>query len=149
MKKTLATLALAVLAATSANAEEISWSGNIKGIMEKQCLICHGPEAAPEYPQFKKEKEKWLSRGQGMRMDTYSHLVSFVGWPNSGALMRRLDDGKGSRDGKPGNMYQHLGATEEERQHNLLLFKSWVGNWSLKRFPEITREDLGGITVRY
>ena len=84
-----------------------------------------------------------------MRMDSYSHLVSFVGWPNSGAMMRRLDDGKGSKDGKPGNMYLHLGATEVERQQNLGQFKAWIGNWSLKRWPETTREDLNGITVKY
>lgn len=43
---------------------------------------------------------------------------------NTGAMMRRLDDGKGAKDGKPGNMYQHLGGTEEERQKNLALFKA-------------------------
>jgi hypothetical protein len=39
-----------------------------------------------------------------------------------------LDDGKNTKDGKPGNMYQYLGATEDERQKNLKLFKKWVGN---------------------
>ena len=63
--------------------------------------------------------------------------------------MRRLDDGKASKDGKAGNMYQHLGATEEERQKNLGQFKAWVGNWSLKRLPELTKEDLNGIKVKY
>ena len=37
-------------------------------------------------------------------------------------MMRRLDDGKGSKEGKPGNMYQHLGATEVGRQKNQALF---------------------------
>lgn len=149
MKKTAAAIGMALLAATAVSAREITWSGSIKGIVEKQCLICHGPDSAPEYPQFKKEKEKWLAKGLAMRMDTYSHLVSFVGWPNTGALMRRLDDGKGSKDGKPGNMYQHLGDTEKERQQNLGQFKEWVGNWSLKRLPETTKEELSGIKVRY
>lgn len=149
MKKIAAALGLTVLAAAAVNAEETTWSGSIRGIVEKQCLACHGPDSAPEYQQFKKEKEKWLAKGLAMRMDTYSHLVSFVGWPNTGALMRRLDDGKNSKDGKPGNMYQHLGATEEERQRNLAHFKAWVGNWSLKRWSETTKEDLDGIRVRY
>jgi hypothetical protein len=135
--------------AATAHAQEATWSGSIKGIMEKHCFTCHGPESAPEYPLFKKEKEAWLARGQAMRMDSYSHLVAFVGWPNTGALMRRLDDGKGAKDGKPGNMYQHLGATEEERQQNLGQFKAWVGNWSLKRWPETAKEDLNGIKVKY
>lgn len=149
MKKVIAVIGMTILAASAAHAQEITWSGTIKGIVEKQCLSCHGPESAAEYPLFKKEKEKWLAKGQAMRMDTYSHLVSFVGWPNTGAMMRRLDDGKGSKDGKPGNMYQHLGATEEVRQQNLGLFKSWIGNWSLKRLPETTKEDLSGIKVKY
>lgn len=149
MKKIIAVIGLMILATSAANAEEITWSGTIKAIVEKQCLACHGPNSAPEYPLFKKDKEKWLSQGQAMRMDTYSHLVSFVGWPNTGALMRRLDDGKGAKDGKPGNMYQHLGASEAERQKNLALFKEWVGNWSLKRLPEATKDDLNGIKARY
>jgi hypothetical protein len=149
MKKVLTAIGMTILAASAVNAQEITWSGSIKGIVKKQCLSCHGPESAEEYPLFKKEKEKWLAKGQAMRMDTYSHLVSFVGWPNTGAMMRRLDDGKGSKDGKPGNMYQHLGATEEERQRNLGQFKAWVGNWSLKRLPETTKEDLSGIKVTY
>ena len=150
MKKVIATIGFSILAAAAAaNAQETTWSGTIRGIVEKQCLACHGPESAPEYPLFKKEKEKWLSKGQAMRMDTYSHLVSFVGWPNTGAMMRRLDDGKASKEGKPGNMYSHLGATEVERQKNLALFKEWVGNWSLKRLPETTKEELNGIKVRY
>ncbi len=64
--------------------------------------------------------------------------------------MRRLDDGKG---GKPGNMYQYLGSTEEERQQNLKLFKEWVGNWTLKKWKDITKditkEDMDGIKVKY
>ncbi|MCK7501111.1 MAG: hypothetical protein MZW92_71545 [Comamonadaceae bacterium] len=53
--------------------------------------------------------------------------------------MRRLDDGKNTKDGKPGNMLQYLGASDEERLKNLGLFKAWVGNWTLKRWPEITK----------
>ena len=149
MKKTVVTIGFSIMAASAVHAQETTWSGSINGIVEKQCFSCHGPESAPEYPLFKKDKEKWLSKGLAMRMDTYSHLVSFVGWPNTGAMMRRLDDGKGVKEGKPGNMYQHLGATEEERQKNLALFKDWVGNWSLKRLPETTKEDLNGIKVKY
>lgn len=148
MIKMSTTICFCLLAA-AAHAQEVTWSGSIKEIVEKQCLVCHGPESAPEYPLFKKEKDAWLSKGKAMRMDTYSHLISFVGWPNTGAMMRRLDDGKGATGGKPGNMYQYLGVTEEERQHNLGKFKAWVGNWSLKRWPETTREDLNGIRVRY
>jgi hypothetical protein len=61
------------------------------------------------------------------------------------------------KGGKPGNMYQYLGANEEERQRNLNLFKEWVGRdaWTLKRWnargdvPGITREELDKIKVKY
>ncbi len=49
-------------------------------------------------------------------MYTYADLIFFIGWPDTGAIMRRLDDGKGAKDGKPGNMYQRLGATSEGLQ---------------------------------
>lgn len=148
MKHIVAITTIILLAAT-ANANEITWRSDIKPIVEKHCLGCHGPDSAPEYPQFKLEKEAWLAKGLGMRMDTYSHLVAFVAWPNTGAMMRRLDDGKQTKDGKPGNMYQHLGANEAERQQNLAAFKAWVGNWSLKRWAETSKEELDGIKAKY
>lgn len=148
MKHVLAAAILTVALATLVQANEISWSNTIRHVFEKHCIACHGSEA-PEYAAFNKDKDAWLKKGSGMRMETYSHLVSFVGWPSTGALMRRLDDGKGSKDGKSGNMYQHLGASEEERQKNLALFKSWGGNWSLKRLPETSMEDLSGVKVKY
>jgi hypothetical protein len=149
MKMMVATIGLMLLTVTTVKATEITWRDSIKGIMEQHCLVCHGADSAPEYPLFKENKEKWLAKDLGMRMDTYSHLLAFVGWPNTGALMRRLDDGKNAKDGKSGNMYQHLGATEDERQKNLATFKAWVGNWSLKRWAETTKEDLNGLKVKY
>jgi len=43
-------------------------------------------------------------------------------------------------------MYKFLGGTEEEREKNLKLFKDWVGIWVLKRWPEITKEELNAIS---
>ncbi len=148
MKKTLIFL-LALVNLSFANQDEVSYRKHIKPIFDKFCISCHGSDSAPEYYEFKEEKEKWLSKGKGMRMDTYSHLIFYTAWPDTGSLMRRLDDGKNSKDGKPGNMYQYLGKTEEERQKNLNIFKSWVGNWSLKRWNEITKEEMNGIKVKY
>lgn len=138
-----------LLAASVARGEEVTYTRHIQPIVAARCADCHGKEAAPDYYAFKAEKEKWISEGQGMRLDSYPHLVFFTAWPDTGSLMRRLDDGKARGDGKPGNMYQHLGGTEEERQRNLKLFKEWVGNWVLKRWPEVTKEELRGIQVRY
>lgn len=148
MKNILAAVILIAVAATAAQADEITWSGAVRQVFDKHCIDCHGSDA-PEYAAFKKDKDAWLKKGVGMRMDTYSHLVSFIGWPNSGALMRRLDDGKGSKEGKPGNMYQHLGADEQERQANLTLFKKWVGNWNLKRWADLSKDELSGVKVKY
>jgi hypothetical protein len=94
---------------------------------------------------------------RGPRMDTYADLIFFVGWPDTGAVMRRLDDGKNTKDGKPGNMYQYLGATEEERKKNFDLFKAWVGEeaWTHKRWdakgdmPGVTKEELAKMKLKY
>ena len=93
----------------------------------------------------------------GPRMDTYADLIFYVGWPDTGALMRRLDDGKTAADGKPGNMYQYLGNTNEERQKNLNLYKEWIGTeaWKHNRWeargkvPAITKEEMDKIKVKY
>ncbi len=133
----------------TAHAEEVTYRKHIKSLFDAKCVHCHGSDSAPEYYAFKEEKEKWLSKEQGMRMDTYSHLIFYTAWPDTGALMRRLDDGKNSKDGKPGNMYQYLGSTEEERQKNLKLFKDWVGYWTLKKWQDITKEEMNQIKVKY
>ncbi len=147
-KMSLAVIMVSSLASASW-AEEITYTKHIKAVFDAKCAACHGVNSAPEYYAFKAEKDKWLAKGQGMRMDTYSHLIFYTAWPDTGSLMRRLDDGKNKTDGKPGNMHMHLGATEEERQRNLKLFKGWVGNWTLKRWPEISKEDMTGIEVKY
>jgi hypothetical protein len=98
---------------------------------------------------FTEAKEKWMADGKGMRMDTYSHLVAYAAWPDTGALMRRLDDGKAAPNGKPGNMHQHLGKTDDEIARNLALVKAWVGNWTLKRRKDVTKEELDAIKVPY
>lgn len=146
---TFATLLFGIALSAVADAEDVRYTTHIRGIVEQRCLGCHSSAAAPEYDAFKAEKEKWLAAGQGMRLDSYSHLIFFTGWPDSGSLMRRLDDGTNREDKKPGNMYQHLGNTEEERQKNLKLFKEWVGNWTLKKWSHITKQEMNSIKVRY
>jgi hypothetical protein len=138
-----------LVAASVSRADEISYTKHIKPLFEAHCSDCHGKDAAPDYYAFKQEKEKWVSVGQGMRLDTYLHLIFFTAWPDTGSLMRRLDDGKSVESGKPGNMYRHLGSTEEERQRNLKTFKEWVGSWVVKKWPDVTKEELNGIKVRY
>lgn len=149
MKPIFFLISLTFLLAVTSNADEITYRKHIQPLFNAKCISCHGPDSAPEYEAFKAEKEKWLGVKKGMRMDTYSHLIFYTAWPDTGALMRRLDDGKNTKDGKPGNMYQYLGDSEEERQKNLNVFKEWVGHWTLKRWKEITKDDLDRIRVKY
>lgn len=143
----LAAAALA-LALAGATAFAATYEEHIRPVIETQCGGCHGADT-PEYPLWKREKERFVPQFVGPRMDTYTHLVSFTAWPDTGALMRRLNDGKGSPEGKAGNMYAYLGGSEEERQRNLALLKEWVGGWTLKRWNEITKEELDAIRVPY
>ena len=149
MKTRISMMILGLLALGQQALAQPTYQDTIRKVFDEKCSACHGANAAPEYLGFKQEKDKWLAKGQGMRMDSYSLLISHVGWPETGSLMRRLDDGTNSKDKKPGNMYQHLGTNEAERKANLSVFKEWVGNWTLKRWNEITKEELNGIKVKY
>jgi hypothetical protein len=61
--------------------------------------------------------------------------------------MRRLDDGKNTKDGKPGNMYNYLGNNPAERAARLDTMKKWVGSWNLKRRKELSEAELAAITA--
>ena len=149
MKKIImAGLMVTAFMVASSFAEEISYTANIKSIFDQKCINCHGADA-PEYKEFKKDKKKYIALNKGPRMDSYTYLLYFVGWPDTGALMRRLDDGNNTKNGKPGNMYVNLGDTEAERQSNLETFKAWVGNWSLKRWSIAKKEEIEGMKVTY
>ena len=91
-------------------------------------------------------------------MDSYERFIAFIAWPDTGALMRRLDDGKSKEaGGKPGNMYQFLGVTDEERAANLKLVKDWVGEgaWNLNRWekrgdvPAVSKEQMDKVKLAY
>ena len=137
-------------------AAEVTYRKDIRPLLEQKCSACHGA-GSPYIGEFDQDPKKYAAQFKGPRMDTYADLIIFIGWPDTGAIMRRLDDGKNTSDGKPGNMYQFLGATEEERQKNLNLVKEWVGKdaWKLNRWeargkvPAITKEDLDKIKVKY
>jgi single heme cytochrome PccH len=151
-------LALFLVAGVSAAswAEDITYRKHIRPLWEQKCAACHGADA-PNIGDFDENKKKFEAMMKGPRMNSYADLIIFIGWPDTGAIMRRLDDGKGAAGGKAGNMYQYLGGTEEERQKNLDLFKEWVGKdaWKLNRWqargkvPAITKEEMDKIKVKY
>lgn len=128
--------------------EAVTYRKDIAPLWEQKCKKCHGADS-PTLAEFSANKNKYKMLNKGPRMDSYPHMVQFVGWPDTGAIMRRLDDGKNTKDGKPGNMYINLGTNDEERQKNLGLFKAWVGEggWVLKKFKDLTREELGKMQV--
>ena len=136
-------------------AADVTYRKDIRPMWEQKCSACHGANS-PYLGDFKQDQKKFEAMLKGPRMDTYADLIFFIGWPDTGAIMRRLDDGKNT-GGKPGNMYQYLGGAEEERQKNLNLFKEWVGKdaWKLNRWkakgdvPAITKEDVDKIKVKY
>ena len=147
----------ALLAVSAAGiAADVTYRKDIRPLWAKQCSACHGANS-PYLGDFEESKKAFEAKAMGPRMDTYADLIFYVGWPDTGALMRRLDDGKTAADGKPGNMYSFLGATDEERQKNLNLFKEWVGTdaWKHNRWlargkvPAIAKEELDRIKVKY
>jgi len=149
MKKMLmAVVALTIASVTYVQAADITWQKDIKPLFDKNCLSCHGKES-PEHDEFAKDKKGYTEKNIGMRMDTFSHLITYVGWPYTGALIRRLDDGTSREDKKPGNMYEYLGSTDAERKANLATFKTWVGTWNVKRWKDITKEELDAIQAKY
>ncbi len=136
--------------------EEVTYRQHIRPLWLERCAACHG-EDAPNLGDFSEDKDRYLSEEVGPRMDSYADLIFFIGWPDTGAIMRRLDDGQATADGKPGNMYEHLGDDEAERQKNLKVFKAWVGDeaWNVKRWnargdvPGITKEELNQLKLKY
>lgn len=120
--------------------ERVTYDNAIQALVERQCGECHGKDS-PTMEEFNKDKEKYKKDKTGPRYDTYENLMVVVNGTDTGALMRRLDDGTNTKDGKPGNMYKELGKTDAERAANLALFKRWVGSWNLKRGNEITPEE--------
>jgi len=122
-------------------AEEVTFTKHIKPIFEKRCYSCHSGNA-PYYEEWKKNAEENKKNMIGMKMDDFRSVIAYVTWPNTGSLMRRLDNGSNTKDGKPGNMYEYLGESKEEREANLKLIKDWVGYWTLKRLPDLSKDEI-------
>ena len=139
-----------------ATAADVTYRNEIRPLFKDKCDECHGNDS-PQLSEFKLEEEKFKKAKTGPRTSTYGDLLALVGWPDTGALMRRLDDGASAPDGKPGNMFKYLGETDAERKANLAVVKNWVGPeaWVLKRFnkrgevPAITKEELDRLKLKY
>ena len=130
----------------SAAAQSVTYENTVKKILAERCMGCHGA-GAPTLAEFGKDKEGWQKKMKGPRIDSYANLMILVKGSDAGAFMRRLDDGKNAKDGKPGNMYVWLGGSDTERAQRLAVVKQWVGNWSLKRRRDLTEAELQSITA--
>ena len=139
---------LAALAGSAAAAEKttVTYENTVKKIVSEKCIACHGV-GAPTLQEFEKDKEGWSKKLKGPRMDTYANLVVLVKGTDAGAFMRRLDDGRSTKDGKPGNMYNYLGKDAHERAERLQKVKQWVGSWGLKRRNELSDAELKAISA--
>jgi len=140
----IAVFVILVVAVPVFAAETVTYEKDIKGVIAKQCFSCHGSDA-PTMEEFKRDEEGYKKKMKGPRYDTYANLMVVVKGSDAGALMRRLDDGKNTKDGKPGNMYANLGSTDAGRSANLKVFKKWVGNWTLKKKKELSKGELEAI----
>lgn len=150
---------LAVLTALAAtvSAQATSYRVDIAPLWKSKCVACHGAQS-PERADFLLDEKGFAAKMKGPRMDSYERFIAFIAWPDTGSLMRRLDDGKAQyAGGNPGNMYQNLGSTDAERAANLKLVKAWVGEggWNLNRWnqkgdvPAVRKEQLEKIKVPY
>ncbi len=146
MKKTTLIAVLGVIMTSPLYAQEVIYSANIAALFKKSCSECHGADA-PNYAQFKAKEDFYKKEKIGPRMNSYEEVLHYIAWPQTGAMMRRLDDGTNTPDKKPGNMYRHLGETDAERSANLKLMKSWIGEdaWFLNRLNK--RGDVPGVSL--
>ncbi len=153
MRIIIVAMGLLAGAVASAGAQELTWRKDVQPIVAAQCGECHG-SGEPDFAEWltRRDQEKKLAP----RMDTYAHFMGFVVWPATGAMMRRLDDGKNA-GGKPGNMYRHLGENDAERAKNLAIIKAWLGEgaWNLNRWeargnvPGVSKEQIDKIKAKY
>ena len=156
-KKLAAALMVLAFGAGSAAAQDITYRKDIAPLWHAKCSVCHN-DSAPERADFILDEKGFEAKLKGPRMDTYERFIAFIAWPDTGALMRRLDDGTSpNAGGKPGNMYQNLGSTDAERAANLKIFKAWIGEgaWNLNRWEKrkdvaaVTKDQLDKIKIKY
>lgn len=150
MKKIMLSSAVAAALSACATApaptgpKAITYDNTIKNIMTERCMACHGSDA-PLIDEFNKDKKGYEAKLKGPRMDSYENLMTFINGSDAGALMRRLDDGKSTKDGKPGNMYVNLANDDAGRAARLAQIKTWVGSWNLKKRAELTPAELAAV----
>ncbi len=128
----------------ASDASGVTYENGVRALIAKRCATCHG-SSSPTMAEFDKDKQRFKDKKMGPRYDTYENLMVVVNGSDTGAFMRRLDDGTATNDGKPGNMHTHLGGDDAERAANLALLKRWIGGWTLKRTADISAAERAAI----
>jgi len=139
---------------TSASAQELTWRKDIEPIITAKCGACHSAKQ-PGFADWNVQRVS--DKNLAPQLVTYAYFMNHVVWPETGAIMRRLDDAKATPGGKPGNMYAFLGSSDAERAKNLQTIKAWLGEgaWNLNRWqkrgdtPAISKEQLDKIKATY
>lgn len=163
MTRHLFTAVACAAIALPALAADVTYRNDIAPMFKKFCAECHAAEAgAPSMQEYKLDENKYKKELKlGPRTDTYEHVRVLIDGTSTGALMRRLDDGTHPHaKGKPGNMYDTLGDTPEERAANLKIVKAWVmgaegKQWHLNGIgqrgdmPPVTLEQLREVKAKY
>jgi hypothetical protein len=140
MKHVLKVVAAAAALAFAAGVQaEVTYENSVKKVIGERCLNCHG-KGAPSMEEFKKDQAGFKKKMKGPSLATYPDVMVMVNGSDTGAIMRRLDDGA-----KKGNMYNYLGKNDADRAKNHAVFKEWVGGWTLKKKKEITEAELKAI----
>jgi len=154
MRKMVVALSVLVVVAGAAEAQELTWRKDIQPIIAAKCAACHGANL-PGFAEWNVQRVN--DKNLAPQLVTYAYFMNHVIWPETGAIMRRLDDAKASPGGKPGNMYVYLGSSDAERAKNLQTIKAWLGEgaWNLNRWqkrgdtPAISKEQLDKIKAKY
>ena len=90
--RVLAIFALCGLSASVA-AQDLTWRKDIQPLIKDNCGACHGANA-PSYEEWNLDRKNFEAKKIGPRMDNYTDFMRHVVWPATGAIARRLDDGK-------------------------------------------------------
>ena len=92
------TLALACATlALPALAQDVTYRTHVAPLIKAQCAECHGADS-PTLAEFKLDEEKYKKAKAGPRTDNYADLLQLIAYTDTGAFMRRLDDGTNTAD---------------------------------------------------
>ena len=151
--RVLAIVALCGLSASVA-AQDLTWRKDIQPLIKDNCGACHGA-SAPNYEEWNLDSQDFEAEKIDHGLDNYADFMRHVVWPATGAIARRLDDGKNA-EGKPGNMHAFLGATDQDRAApgdvEELAGRGRMEPQSLGsagNLPAITKEQLDKIKAKY